>query len=225
MALTLFIKQLSVVVGAWYRVGDTKPPSPQLLKCWATKLSIASDERFTSPFMAYPHGCCCFFSPSAVYVTWERLLFPIAFLGNPVVTAGETGGVSRGAWGMTFWPGKKFSFVEGMMKADDSSGVGGKPFIPGDSGSLTIEHVLRRCVKSFLGLGFQPFTWSRDFVRLIRLDGLVCSGSMISTLGGSLPPFRSTLSGTVNLVLVTTVCTRRGELSLSTPAPDEQKWY
>lgn len=110
------------------------------------------------------------------------------------------------------------------MKADDSNGVGGNPFIAGDIGSLIIEHALRRCVDSFLGLGFRPFNWSRDFVRLLRLDGLpVHSGSMISTLRGSLPPFRTTLSGTVNLVFVTTVCTRRGELSLSTPSPNKNE--
>ena len=210
-------------MGAWYRVGATKPPNPQLLKCCATRLSITSDDGFTSPFMTYPQGCC-FLSHRAVYVTWERPLFTIAFLGNPVATAGETGGVSRGAWGMPLWPGKKLSFGEGMMKADDSKGVGGKTFIAGDGGWFIIAHALRRCVESFLGLGFIPLRWSRDFVRFTRLAGLlVCSGSMISTLGGSLPPFRSTLSGTVNFVFVTTVCTRRGELSLSTPSPDNQK--
>ena len=217
------MKQLSVVTGAWYRVGATNPPSPQLLKCCATKLSITSDEGFTSPFMGYPHGC--FFSLKAVYVTWEKLLFPNAFLGNPVDTAGETGGVSTGAWGIPLWPGKKFSLGEGIMKADDSKGVGGNPFIAGDIGSLIIEHALRRWVESLLGLGFRPFNWSRDFVRLFRLEGLpVYSGSMISTLGGSLPPFRTTLSGTVNLVFVTTVCTRRGELSLSTPSPNKRNY-
>ena len=109
------------------------------------------------------------------------------------------------------------------MKGDDSSGVGGNPFIAGDIGSLIMEHALSRCVESFLGLGFRPFNWSRDFVRLLRLDGLlVYSGSMISTFGGSFPPFSTTLSGTVNLVFVTTVCTRRGELSLSTPSPKER---
>ena len=222
LTLTLFMKQLSLVAGAWYRVGATNPPSPQLLKCCATKLSITSDEGLTSPFMGYPHGC--FFSPRAVYVTWEKLLFPNAFLGNPVDTAGETGGVSTGAWGIPLWPGKKFSLGDGIMKADDSKGVGGNPFIAGDIGSLIIEHALRRWVESFLGLGFSLFNWSRDFVRLLRLDGLpVYSGSMISTLGGSLPPFRATLSGTVNLVFVTTVWTRRGELSLSTPSPNKRK--
>ena len=152
------------------------------------------------------------------------LLLLIAFLGNPVATAGDTGGVSRGAWGMPLWPGKKFSFGEGMMKEEDSSGVGGKPFIAGDSGSLIIAHALSLCVDSFLGLCFMPFGWSRDFVLLIRLEALLlCSGSMISTLGGILPPLRSTLSGTVNFVFVTTVCTRRGELSLSTPSPSKRK--
>jgi len=69
-----------------------------------------------------------------------------------------------------------------------------------------------------------PFTWSRDFIRLTRVPGLeVCLGSMISDLGGSFPPFARTLSGTVNFVLVTMVCTRRGELSLSTPSPDSKK--
>ena len=38
-----------------------------------------------------------------------------------------------------------------------------------------------------------------------------------------MPPLRSTLSGTVNFVFVTTVCTRRGEVSLSTPSPDKKK--
>ena len=215
------MKQLSLLAGAWYRCGATNPPSPQLLKCCATKLSITSLEGFTSLFTVYPQGC--FLSPKAVYVTWEKLLFPKAFLGNPVATAGDTGGVSTGAWGIPLWPGKKFSLGEGIMKGDDSSGVGGNPFIAGDLGSLIMEHALSRYVESFLGLGFRPFSWSRDFVRLLRLDGLmVYSGSVISTFGGSFPPFSTTLSGTVNLVFVTTVCTRRGELSLSTPSPKER---
>ena len=49
------------------------------------------------------------------------------------------------------------------------------------------------------------------------------SGSSTSILGGSLPPLSTTLSGTVNFVFVTTVCTRSGDFSLSTPSPEEEK--
>ena len=138
--------------------------------------------------------------------------------------AGDIGGVNAGDWGMPLWLGKKFSLCVGMMKADDSSGVSGKPLIGGDIGSF-IKQALSRCVVSFLGLDLKPFNWSCDLDLLLLLDSLVVGpGSITSTLAGSLPPLRSALSGTVNFVFVTTVCTRSGELSLSRPSPKQRRY-
>ena len=79
--------------------------------------------------MSSPNAHAFFVLEKPEYFTCTPLLPGSEARGTQEETAGETGGVNTGAGGTPLATGKKLSLGDGKIKAEDSSGVGGKPFI------------------------------------------------------------------------------------------------